>query len=82
MKDSLLAFLGTFFIVMTVDYFMGDENCDCDTNNIESNYKPSDFKTNYQIDLKQDGYLILDQYDEVYYVPYGQLEDWFLEDNM
>jgi hypothetical protein len=49
---------------------------------ITNNYKPSDFKENYKIDLKQDGYLIEDQNGEVYFVPNGQLEVWFLEMNL
>ena len=44
-------------------------------------YTPQDFKSNYQIDLKPNGYLILDQQGDVYYVPFGELEDWFIEDN-
>lgn len=45
-------------------------------------YKPEDFKSDYQIDLKQDGYLILDEKGDVYYVPFDKLEDWFLEMNL
>jgi hypothetical protein len=49
---------------------------------IEVKYKPSEFKSNYQIDLKQDAYLVMDQDGEVYYVPFDELENWFLEMNL
>jgi hypothetical protein len=49
---------------------------------VKSDYKPYDFLRDYSIDLKQDGYLILDEQGEVYYVPFNQLEEWFLEMNL
>jgi hypothetical protein len=49
---------------------------------VKSDYKPYDFLRDYSIDLKQDGYLILDEQGEVYYVPFDQLEEWFLEMNL
>jgi hypothetical protein len=52
-----------------------------DDSKVHNPYSPSDFNSNYQIDLKQDGYLILDEDGEVYYVPFNQLENWFLEMN-
>lgn len=46
-------------------------------------YYPQEFKENYRIDLKQDGYLIVDSHDgECYFVPFGHLEDWFLKRNL
>jgi hypothetical protein len=46
-------------------------------------YSPDDFKENYRVDLKPDGYLIVDSYDgECYFVPFGGLEDWFNEMNL
>ena len=50
----------------------------------ESHEDPThqEFESNYQIDLQSDGYLILDRKGEVYHVPFGQLEVWFLEMNL
>lgn len=50
--------------------------------NVHCEYTPQDFKKNYEIDLKQDGYLILDEKGDVYYVPFDELEEWFLEMNL
>lgn len=50
--------------------------------NVHCEYTPQDFKKNYEIDLKQDGYLILDEKGDVYYVPFDELEEWFLDDNL
>jgi hypothetical protein len=41
-----------------------------------------DFSVDYQIDLQPNGYKILDENGEVYHVPPGQLEQWFLEMNL
>jgi len=49
---------------------------------IYTDYTPQDFKMNYQIDLKEDGYLILDTNGDVYYVPLFDLEDWFNRMNL
>jgi hypothetical protein len=49
---------------------------------IYTDYEPKDFKKNYEIDLKQDGYLIKDIDGEVYYVPHFDLEDWFMRINL
>lgn len=49
---------------------------------IYTDYEPQDFKKNYEIDLKQDGYLIKDIDGEVYYVPHFDLEDWFMRINL
>ena len=53
-----------------------------EADSVYSDYKASDFKQNYAIDLKPDGYLILDEDSNVYYVPFKDLEVWFLEMNM
>ena len=53
-----------------------------DTDSAYCDYTPEDFKQNYAIDLKPDGYLILDEDSNVYYVPFKDLEVWFLEMNM
>ena len=53
-----------------------------EADSVYSDYKASDFKQNYAIDLKPDGYLILDEDSNVYYVPFKNLEVWFLEMNM
>ena len=45
-------------------------------------YSPPHFKMNYVIDLKQDGYLIWDQQGNVSKVPFNELEEWFMKDNM
>lgn len=50
--------------------------------NIYCEYEPHDFKRNYSIDLKPDGYLILDEQGEVWYVPFDELEGWFLKMNL
>ncbi len=53
------------------------------TNEVYHEYEPEDFRQNYGIDLKPDGYLIYDNNDgEVYYVPFDELEQWFIEMNM
>lgn len=68
---------------LALTFFLSDsEQTESKTKQVINTYKPSDFKSNYQIDLKQDGYLILDQQGEVYYVPFDSLEEWFIEDNI
>jgi hypothetical protein len=49
---------------------------------VYTDYEPHDFRRNYSIDLKQDGYLILDEQGEVWYVPFNELEEWFLKMNL
>lgn len=45
--------------------------------------KPTEFKENYRIDLKQDGYLVYDPMkDTTIFVERDSLEEWFLKDNL
>lgn len=45
--------------------------------------KPTEFKENYRIDLKQDGYLVYDPMkDTTVFVVKDSLEEWFLQDNL
>jgi hypothetical protein len=45
--------------------------------------KPTEFKENYRIDLKQDGYLVYDPVrDTTVFVERDSLEEWFLKDNL
>ena len=45
--------------------------------------KPTEFKENYRIDLKQDGYLVYDPIkDTTVFVVKDSLEEWFLKDNL
>lgn len=45
--------------------------------------KPTEFKENYRIDLKQDGYLVYDPMkDTTVFVKRDSLEEWFLKDNL
>jgi hypothetical protein len=76
MKEDLMLFypsvglliLGSFFIVFSI----------ISSFNIE---KPINFKPLYQIDPKQDSYIILngEQYDTV---PHGKLEEYIQNDNL
>lgn len=44
---------------------------------------PTEFKENYRIDLKQDGYLVYDPMkDTTVFVVKDSLEEWFLQDNL
>lgn len=40
------------------------------------------FHTDYQIDLKQDGYIIIDETGDQHRVELGKLEEFFLQDNL
>ncbi len=40
------------------------------------------FKTNYKIDLKPDHYLIKDHNKVIHKVPFGELENWIINDNI
>ena len=40
------------------------------------------FHPNYQIDLKQNGYWVLDEYGNEYWIEFGELEEFFLNDNL
>ena len=40
------------------------------------------FNTDYRIDLKQDHYLLIDEAGNTHVVVYGQLEEFFLDDNL
>lgn len=43
----------------------------------------TEFKENYRIDLKQDGYLVYDPVrDKTVFVERDSLEEWFLKDNL
>ena len=72
----LIGFTGCEASAQTVDWQVMEAE-------VGGDYTPMDFRENYAIDLKPDGYLIVDSHDgECYYVPFGQLEDWFLEMNL
>tara|TARA_R110000744_G_scaffold132655_1_gene240882 strand:- start:543 stop:779 length:237 start_codon:yes stop_codon:yes gene_type:complete len=43
---------------------------------------PDNFNLDYQIDLKPKGYTIIDQDNQTYYIKSGNLEEWFLDDNL
>lgn len=45
-------------------------------------YTPPNLKLDYVIDLKQDCYLIWDKQGNVSEVPFNELEEWFIDDNM
>ena len=55
---------------------------EADPGEIYCPYTPQDYEMDYGIDLKEDGYLILDSQGDVSYVPFFDLEDWFQRDNM
>lgn len=45
--------------------------------------RPTEFKENYRIDLKQNGYLVYDPMkDTTVFVVKDSLEEWFLQDNL
>lgn len=45
--------------------------------------KPTEFKENYRIDLKQDGYLVYNPANNTtVFVERDSLEEWFLKDNL
>jgi hypothetical protein len=45
--------------------------------------EPNYFNLDYKIDLKQDHYIIIDERDgSVDTVAFGELEEWFLDDNL
>ena len=73
---ALLYFYGSIIFIMILLLSFGNAEP------TQNNSKPPKFKSNYQIDLKQDGYLILNQEGKICSVPIGQLEDWFLDDNL
>lgn len=71
-KRSWIFTLGFIFGAIIIWWCYAKDSC-----------KQTDIKINYGIDLREKGYLIHDTYDdEVYYVEYGELEDWFLKMNM
>lgn len=75
-------------VVFSISYYLiGFTGCEAtaqqEINSLEGSWTPQDFSDDYIIDLKPDGYLVVDTYDgECYYVPFGELEDWFMEMNM
>lgn len=81
---------GVFFMLVLVVfsilyYLIGFTGCEAAAQDkieeVSHEYSPQDYHMNYGIDLKPDGYLI-NADGEIYYVPFGELEDWFLEDNL
>jgi len=43
---------------------------------------PDYFNLDYKIDLQPEGYTIIDEDHQAYYVKAGELEEWFLDDNL
>lgn len=43
---------------------------------------PHYFNLDYKIDLKPKGYTVIDENNQTYYVNAGELEEWFLDDNL
>ena len=86
MKEFLKLFVGvmTVFIAGGIVGYISAPKAILEEDEISLMWdnKPDEFKTNYKIDLKPDGYLILDEQDELYFVPFDGLEDWFLEMNL
>lgn len=71
LKFALTAFLGSLVFILALRACKGD---------------PADngqkFNYNYMIDLKQNGYVLQDEYGQTHHVEFGKLEEFFEEDNL
>jgi hypothetical protein len=65
----VLMLLCTFFI-----YLWSSE--------VREHRTPNGFNLDYKIDLKPEGYNIVDEDNQIHYVNAGELECWFLNDNL
>lgn len=82
LRNLLIPILAGTIVIMLLLWPSDNAPVHHDTG-VHCEYTPSDFNSNYDVDLKPDGYLIVDRYDgECYYVPFGELEDWFIEMNL
>jgi hypothetical protein len=79
---ALIVYIGCYYYTTHTTHTTTVKTTPHTEGDIYTDYTPQDFKMNYQIDLKQDGYLILDTNGDVYYVPFFDLEDWFLRMNL
>jgi hypothetical protein len=59
-----------------------EPHTDAEIQDLETKYTVDDFNQDYAVDLKQDGFLVVDEQGECYFVPHEQLETWFLEMNL
>lgn len=76
MRNSIvnILFVIPFLIVLAIGIAYSNEN---------KSDSRRDFRENYRIDLKQEGYLVYDPTrDRTVFVQKDSLEEWFLQDNL
>jgi hypothetical protein len=72
---------GIFFALVLVTFSMLYVAA-CTSTTTEEPHKPT-IDYNYVIDLKMDYYIVFDEYDgSIDTVAFGNLEQWFLDDNL